>query len=48
MKKKKEKGVNVCVSPEAYELMSQKAFASKPRLNLRQHVNIINGLPKEK
>lgn len=41
---KKERGVTIAVSPEAYELMSVKAFNSKPRMTLREYVNSINGL----
>lgn len=45
--KKREKGVNVTVSPKAHSKMSKEALAAKPRRNLREHINIINNLPKE-
>ncbi len=47
-KKQKQRGMTVTTSKEAHEAMSQKAFNHKPRLSLREYVNIINGLPKEK
>lgn len=46
-KSKRIKGINVTVSVEAHQIMSGKALKAKPRLNLRQYVNIINNLPSE-
>lgn len=43
---KKPKAKNVGVSPQAYELMLSKAHTAKPRMKLREYVNIINKLPK--
>lgn len=48
IKNKKKSGVTITVSREAHELMSRKAFDSKPRLTLRELVNIINNIPKQK
>lgn len=42
------KGINVTVSHEAHASMVKKALAQKPRKNLREYVNIINGIPEEK
>lgn len=42
----KEKAKNVGVSPAAYEKMLAKGNASKPRMKLREYVNVINGLAK--
>lgn len=46
-KNKRPKGINVTVSPKAHKVMSKKALDSKPRRNLREHINIINNLPAE-
>lgn len=45
---KKERGVPITVSREAHEIISQKAFNNKPRLNLREYFNLMNNLPKDK
>ncbi len=37
----------VGVSPKAHEALKREAFASKPRLNLRQLINIKVGLSKD-
>ncbi len=50
MKKKnleKEKALPIAVSPAAHNKMRNDAFNSKPRRTLRQHLNIINNLPKD-
>lgn len=46
-RKKKEKGVNVTVSPKAHRKMWNEALKSKPPRDLREHVNVINNLPIE-
>lgn len=46
-KKKRQKGVNITVSPKAYEKISTEALLAKPRRNLREQVNIMSNLPKE-
>lgn len=45
---KKKRGMSIAISPEAHELITRKAFNAKPRLALREYINVINGLPKEK
>lgn len=45
--KNKPQGKCISVSPQAYEKMLQEAYKAKPRLSLREQVNIINKLPKE-
>lgn len=50
MKKNKKgiaKSITVGVSPKAYSTMVRRALVMKPRLNLRQYINVINSLPKE-
>lgn len=49
-KKKKRtwtRGVNVTSSKEAHATMLKKANESVPRMNLREYLNVIHGLPKE-
>lgn len=41
-KEKKPRGVNVTVSPQAYEKVCIDAFNAKPRRSLREQVNFIN------
>lgn len=43
----KERGTNVTPSKEAHALMVKNANESNPRVNLREYLNIIHGLPKE-
>lgn len=43
----KTKGVQVSVSPKAHEKMLKEAFNAKPRLTLREFINIKNNIPKE-
>lgn len=45
---KKKKGKPIAVSPEAHEIITRKAFGHKPRLKIREYVNVINNIPKEK
>lgn len=50
MKKTEERKVRplpIMVSPLAHEKMKQDAFKAQPRRTLREHINIINKLPKE-
>lgn len=47
MTKEWKRGVNVTVSPEAHKKMVKETIEVEPRLTLRQHVNLLNGLPKE-
>lgn len=46
-KKKREKGVNISVSPRAHAKMSKEIIGTKPKLDLRGKVNILNGLSAE-
>lgn len=46
-KKKKPRGINIEVSIEAHALMLEKAKNAKPKRTLREHVNIMNRLPKD-
>ena len=41
------RGVNITASREAHAAMLKKAVESEPRLNLRQYLNVTNGLPKD-
>lgn len=44
-KPKREKGINVLVSLKAHAKMQSDGNKAKPRRNLREQVNFINGLP---
>ena len=43
----KKHGRLISVSPEAYEIIRKKAFNSIPRRKIREHLNIVNKVPKE-
>lgn len=43
-RKKKSRGVNLTLSPEAHQKMLDDAYKAKPRRSLRQQGNIINNL----
>lgn len=45
--KPKSLGKMVSISPKAHEIMSREAFESKPRLTLRELINIKVGISKE-
>lgn len=46
-KRKKKRSITMTVSYEAHAKMAQEAFNKKPRLTLRELVNIKNDLPKD-
>lgn len=46
-KKRKKKGGTISPSQEACEVMRKNAFNAKPRMTIREYVNVLNGLPKE-
>lgn len=46
-KKRLKVGINITVSPQAHKKMQDIGYKASPRLSLREHVNIINKLPKE-
>ena len=43
--KPKEKGVQVSVSPKAHAKMRDEGYKAKPKRNLREQINHLNGLP---
>lgn len=45
--KKKTRSVQVGISPAAHEKMVREGFKAKPRLSLRELVNIKNNIPKD-
>lgn len=45
--KRKIRGINIQVSPEAHKKMREEGYKANPRRNLRQQINFINKLSVE-
>lgn len=46
-KRKREKGINIAVSPQAHRKMARDIISSKPKVDLRGKINQLNGLAPE-
>lgn len=46
-RKKKPLAKLVGISPEAYERLANQAFNARPRMTLREYINVLLKLPKE-